>query len=205
LPDDQLLVAGYTFNYGNPIQFGYVLKTDSQGERIFEHYLFPKTGGCVLYDMRLTNDGGAIAVGKSLSDLYLTKIDHTGNSKWQARYRPGGGYGRGSTVAQTLDGGYIAAGHMFDRDIDIYLVKTDENGLVAGRGDVDENLRLDLTDAIKILNWLFRGGAPPRCPALADVDRDGRASITDAIYLLNFLFTGGPAPSSDPADCLPPL
>jgi hypothetical protein len=70
------------------------------------------------------------------------------------------------------------------------------------RGDTDANGDFELTDAVIPLDYLFLGGARPRCLDAADVDDDGEVSLTDGIRLLNFLFLGGtrpPAPS--PPDC----
>ncbi len=62
------------------------------------------------------------------------------------------------------------------------------------RGDVDLNGKINLTDSIRILNWLFQGGPPPGCYDSADADDDSRILQNDATYLNNFLFSGGPAP-----------
>ncbi|MBI4602068.1 MAG: PKD domain-containing protein [Planctomycetes bacterium] len=62
------------------------------------------------------------------------------------------------------------------------------------RGDVDMNGSLNLTDAVRILAYLFTGGEPPRCLDAADVNDKGRIDISSAVALLNFLFLGGPAP-----------
>lgn len=62
------------------------------------------------------------------------------------------------------------------------------------RGDVNEDGRIDMGDAIFILNSIFAGGSSPSCLDSADVDDDGRITIGDAIYLLNYMFSGGPEP-----------
>ena len=62
------------------------------------------------------------------------------------------------------------------------------------RGDVDDNGEIQITDGISVLNYLFLGGAVPRCLDAADFDDDGSLVLTDAISILNFLFLGGPAP-----------
>ncbi len=62
------------------------------------------------------------------------------------------------------------------------------------RGDANKDGRVDLTDAVFILNWLFKGGETPKCLDAADVDDSGNVGITDAIKLLNFLFQGEQAP-----------
>jgi hypothetical protein len=69
------------------------------------------------------------------------------------------------------------------------------------RGDVLGDGRRDISDAISVLNYLFRGGTPPPCLDAADSSRDGSLNITDPVYLLAFLFSGGPAPAPDGARC----
>lgn len=62
------------------------------------------------------------------------------------------------------------------------------------RGDTDRNNKVDLTDAVFILNWLFKGGETPKCLDAADADDNGQVGITDAIRILSFLFKGGASP-----------
>lgn len=72
------------------------------------------------------------------------------------------------------------------------------------RGDSDSNTRLELTDAVKILGFLFLGQTEPPCLESADADDNGRIELTDAVRILGFLFLGGtpiPAPGPPPADC----
>jgi hypothetical protein len=69
------------------------------------------------------------------------------------------------------------------------------------RGDVDVNGSLEITDAIKVLGYLFLGEGAPTCLDAADNDDDGTVNITDAVYSLSFLFLGGPAPKSPFPEC----
>ena len=62
------------------------------------------------------------------------------------------------------------------------------------RGDVDEDETVTLTDAIRILQYLFSGGEELRCLATADANRDENVDLTDAVYILGFLFLGGDNP-----------
>jgi hypothetical protein len=71
------------------------------------------------------------------------------------------------------------------------------------RGDVDGEQGLNITDGVKILSFLFLGGAAPLCEKVADVDDNTRVDITDGVYLLNFLFLGGPAPRPPYPACGP--
>jgi|SRR3989344_2474183 len=63
------------------------------------------------------------------------------------------------------------------------------------RGDANSDGKVDLTDPISILNYLFKGGVSPFCLDAADANDDGNLDLTDSIYLLNYLFLGGPSPS----------
>ncbi len=69
------------------------------------------------------------------------------------------------------------------------------------RGDVDDTGDLRLTDAVRILGFLFTGGEPPGCVDAADADDSGDVRLTDAIVILQFLFLGGPEPGAPFPDC----
>jgi hypothetical protein len=58
------------------------------------------------------------------------------------------------------------------------------------RGDSDSNDRVNLSDAIQILRYLYQS-AGIECRDAADVNDSGRIELADAIYLLNFVFQSG--------------
>jgi hypothetical protein len=81
------------------------------------------------------------------------------------------------------------------------IIKGEPPGTLFVRGDTDSNGRLELTDPIIVLNFLFLGTSRPRCSDAADGDDNGRLELTDAVRVLNFLFLGlaappAPSPSS---------
>ncbi|MBI4602912.1 MAG: hypothetical protein HY721_13220 [Planctomycetes bacterium] len=80
------------------------------------------------------------------------------------------------------------------------------------RGDATGDAKLDISDAVAILGYLFLGRPAGSCMDALDSDDTGKVEITDAIFLLSFLFSGGaqpPAPhpepggdpTGDPLDC----
>ncbi|MBI4600697.1 MAG: PKD domain-containing protein, partial [Planctomycetes bacterium] len=77
------------------------------------------------------------------------------------------------------------------------------------RGDADATGVINLTDALRVLLYLFSGGAEPPCFDAADADDNGQLQLTDAIRILGWLFLGNPAPlppspsvaEFPPADC----
>jgi len=69
------------------------------------------------------------------------------------------------------------------------------------RGDADQDLQLNLTDAIHIIQYLFEGSADRRCMDAMDVEGDGAVDLSDCIYLLGWLYTGGEPPPEPFPDC----
>ena len=74
--------------------------------------------------------------------------------------------------------------------------------LAIENGDANGDWRIDLSDAIYILTWLYLGGpplAPSACgvgafPRNGDVNGDGDIDLSDGAYLLHGLFLGGRPP-----------
>ncbi len=62
------------------------------------------------------------------------------------------------------------------------------------RGDADSNEKVELTDAVRILGFLFQGKQEPSCLDAADTNDNGKIDISDAISLLQYLFLGGSSP-----------
>ncbi|MEM7231548.1 MAG: CotH kinase family protein [Planctomycetota bacterium] len=68
------------------------------------------------------------------------------------------------------------------------------------RGDTDQNQRVDLSDAVRVLRFLFRSGDLD-CRSTADTDDDGSITLSDAISILNYLFQGGEPPVAPFPSC----
>jgi hypothetical protein len=69
------------------------------------------------------------------------------------------------------------------------------------RADANSDGRVDISDALFTLNYLFLGGRVAPCESAADSNDDGVVNISDPSFTLNFLFLGGrapPAPSPIP-------
>jgi hypothetical protein len=66
------------------------------------------------------------------------------------------------------------------------------------RGDVNKDGMIDMSDAIFLLNYLFKGGPVPDPYALGDANSDGEILVEDPIFLLNYILRDGPAPESAP-------
>jgi hypothetical protein len=70
-------------------------------------------------------------------------------------------------------------------------------------GDVNLSSSITSADVIVLVNFIFKGGAPPQpCPAAGDVNCNGSLTSADVIMLVNFVFKSGPAPCNG---CTSPL
>jgi hypothetical protein len=82
--------------------------------------------------------------------------------------------------------------------------KATAGGPTFRRGDADSSGVIDLSDAVRLLGYLFLGGAMPECLDAADFDDNGDADISDAIANLSYQFLGSAAPPDPgPAVCGP--
>lgn len=80
------------------------------------------------------------------------------------------------------------------------------------RGDATGDGKVNMSDVVSLLDYLFKGGDEPDCHDAADATDDGLIDISDALYELEFLFKSGsylpppfPEPGFDPTDdALPP-
>lgn len=79
----------------------------------------------------------------------------------------------------------------------------DGGALIHVRGDCSPDLKLNISDPVSILGYLFLGTTTPACLEACDSDDTGKIDISDAVYLLSYLFLGGPAPPAPGPSCGP--
>ncbi len=61
--------------------------------------------------------------------------------------------------------------------------------------------KVNVSDAVCALNWLFTEAPEPGCVAALNTNGDDDVNIADTVSLLNFLFGGGLAPVAPFRDC----
>ena len=112
--DGGYIATGYTESFGAGNSDVWLLKLDGSGNVIWQK-TYGGTGRDYTFDAQQTEDGGYLVTGMTNSfsagdlDVWLLKLDGTGNVTWEKTY---GGIGDDSaaSVRQTLDGGYIVVG-----------------------------------------------------------------------------------------------
>jgi len=148
--DGGYIVAGLTEPFGSEEADVYILKLNSKGEIDWQ-----KTFGDQVVDqansIQQTKDGGYIVAGVTGSfgfgeqDAYILKLNSKGEIEWQKTFG-GDGFDIATSIQQTTDGGYIAAGwteSFGSGEYDAYVLKLNSKGEVEwqktfGGKDYDE-------------------------------------------------------------------
>ncbi|MBN1860895.1 MAG: hypothetical protein JW840_05485 [Candidatus Thermoplasmatota archaeon] len=138
--DGGYIIAGETRSYGNGLDDVWLIKTDSDGEMIWDT-TFGYDDSDSASQVRQTNDGGFIIVGDvnnnggGVSDVWVIKTDTNGEMVWNRTFDGKGkpiSHDYGTSIALTSDGGYIITAATFTTQdtygYNIWLIKIDENG-----------------------------------------------------------------------------
>jgi len=64
-------------------------------------------------------------------------------------------------------------------------------------GDVNNDDKIDLSDAVFLINYMYVGGPAPELLSWADVDCSSTVNLADIVYLIRYIFRSGPAPCSE--------
>jgi len=156
--DRGYVVIGPTESFGAGGFDCHLIKTDPIGDTLWTR-LYGGPHNDVGWSVQQTTDGGYIVAGGvdtsgSDVDIWLIKIDSSGNTLWTRSY--GGALADfAESVEQSDDGGYIIAGYTSSFGVgsqDVWLIKTDPGGdtlwtrTFGGTGDDVGNSVLQTTD-----------------------------------------------------------
>jgi hypothetical protein len=142
-PDSGFIIAGYTWSYGSGMSDAYFVKTDRNGDLVWQRALGGSQNDQVNTVVVTTDDhyvsaGLTESFGPLAANMWLIKMDADGDTVWTATYG-GPGDDRASWGEETADGGFILAGSTNSFGApqhNVYVVKTapDQSG---ARGVID--------------------------------------------------------------------
>ncbi|MFW9770074.1 MAG: dockerin type I domain-containing protein, partial [Candidatus Thorarchaeota archaeon] len=61
-------------------------------------------------------------------------------------------------------------------------------------GDASGDWTVNVSDAVHVINYVFKGGPPPDPLESGDANCDGSVNVSDAVHVINYVFKGGPEP-----------
>jgi hypothetical protein len=136
--DGGFIIAGFTYSYGGGRDDAYAVKTDQDGNLIWEK-TFGGAESDRFHSVDETADGGYVFTGYLHSfggisgPTCLIKTDINGNVLWEKMYGERTlGSNTGDSVQETSDGGFIISGGKADgpndSDWDVWLIRADAFG-----------------------------------------------------------------------------
>ena len=143
--DGGYIQVGYTYSISENHSYVWLIKTDENGEMLWNKYFGGPWRSGIGHHVEQTNDNGYIIVGgtylygsKTNLDVWLIKTDMYGNMMWHKTY-DGIYEDFGYAVTQTEDNGYIITGWTglgigFQPFLGMmpktWIIKTDSNGSI---------------------------------------------------------------------------
>ena len=118
-------------------------------------------------------DGSNLEIGTGI-------VSDTSNAIYITGYTYSENYPTWNALYETFQGG----------SIDAFITKL----LPYNPGDLNLDGKINVSDAVVIINYVFFGQEIPALLEAGDVNGDCLVNISDAVYLINYVFSGGDAP-----------
>ena len=131
--NNRYIILGTTFSSG--IGGVYLIGIDDYGDTLWTK-VYDNNAGLTSRAMATCSDGGYIitgtisGIGSNLWDIFLIRIDTTGDTLWTMQY-DNDVWDEAYSVEQTLDGGFVVTGFTggpTQSSRDVYVIKTDVGG-----------------------------------------------------------------------------
>jgi len=141
---------------------------------------------------------------------YRVELTPAGNGRYTVTASILNGIVQEGQLVRIRESDSIVGGNVATADRTIELLYRIENGTMVlantfVRGDVNLDLSVDISDAVKLLFFLFRAGESLACQDAGDANDDGAIDVSDGIFILTYLFLNGAALPPPTQSCGPDL
>ena len=70
-------------------------------------------------------------------------------------------------------------------------------------GDANSDSKINVSDAVYVINYVFSGGDAPAPLESGDTNCDTKVNVSDAVFIINYVFSGGNTPCDTNGDTIP--
>jgi len=105
-----------------------------------------------------------------------------------------GGVWQNRVLLVTLDPGTYTVVYMATGDFQGFDTLIDHVTFVYICGDANGDGKINVGDAVFLINYVFKNGPEPNPKCAGNTNGDASVNVGDAVYLINYVFKGGPAP-----------
>jgi hypothetical protein len=137
---DHGFIIGSRIPFGSDFRIGWIIKTDINGNKLWEKFFGIGSWAWPIYGLDKTNDGGLIVTGFTdtlsidHSKPYIIKLDACGNTEWCRIYCPGNeNFDWGVKILACKDNSYTAMNYLWLNDQvnqTPWLYHVDETGTI---------------------------------------------------------------------------
>ena len=194
-------VTGWTRNSGTNYDYTTV-KYDAEGNQLWGVTYNSRTHGCDGAEaVAIDGNGNAYVTGWSedanfkADDCATVRYDPEGNQEWLARYNGSADYqDAGLAIAVDDYSNVYVTGEAAGTTSGYDYVTIKYVQIEGTKGDANGDEEVTISDAVFLLNYLFKNGSAPDPIQIADANCDGSVGLVDVVYLVNYVFKDGPPP-----------
>ncbi len=237
-------VTGYTYSSDFPTENPYqtnqsegdvfVAKLNSLGNGLVYSTYLGGSGGDYGSGIAVDDNGSAFVTGYTIStdfptedpyqtdhgggfyDVFVTRLNSSGNGLIYSTYLGGGHDDYGSGIAADENGNAFVTGNTVSSNFPTaHPYQTNQGGTdafvtklssaasccmppIRGNVDYDPGDVIDISDLVYLVDFMFNGGPDPVCIDEADVDGSGEIDISDLVHIVDYMFNDGPPPVACP-------
>lgn len=155
LDDDMYVILGETWSYGSGKSDFWLIKTDSQGNEIWNKTYGGSEedqGRFLIYsDKGYVLTGGTRSYGNGEEDIWVLKVDEEGNEKWNNTFGTNERIEYCNQLIQSENKSFVLVGHSLSKNYSSLkgmVVKTDNQGRLEWKKELEEDVDTGLSSIL---------------------------------------------------------